>query len=278
VNDGNTGNNYAVTVNAATGTISKAPLGINAITDSKVYDGGTTSAGVVTFAGLVGGDTVSGALQSFGSRNVLGVNGSSLLVTPASYTVNDGNTDNNYAVMVNAAQGTITARGVTGNITVANKNYDSLMIATITGRTLVGVISTDRVSYSGGTVSFDTPNVGTGKTVTGSGLSLSGTDAVNYTVNTTATTTANIIALPIVLPIVVPLGTPIVVLVETQRIKPAIVMPVTSANIFAMASPVCMSVLMAEPANLLTLVPAGGLGVDPAKLVPVIHDLDISPW
>jgi hypothetical protein len=25
-------------------------------------------------------------------------------------------------------------------------------------------------------------------------------------------------------------------------------------------------------------VPAGGLGVDPAKLVPVIHDLDISPW
>ena len=37
-------------------------------------------------------------------------------------------------------------------------------------------------------------NVGTGKTVTVSGISISGTDAGNYTFNTTATTTANITA------------------------------------------------------------------------------------
>jgi hypothetical protein len=88
---------------------------------------------------------------------------------------------------------------------------------------------------------------------------------------------ANIIALPIVLPIIVPLGKPSVVAGETPRIVTVIVMPAIP-NLFALASPVLLSVLIAEPANLLTLVPAGGLGVEPAKLVPVIHDLDISPW
>jgi hypothetical protein len=272
VNDGNTGNNYAVTVNTATGTISKAALGINAVTDARVYDGGIASTGVVSFAGLVGGDTVSGAIQSFGSRNVLGVNGSILLVTPASYTVNDGNMGNNYAVTVNNAQGTITALGITGHITAADRNYDSSMTATITGRTLVGVISPDQVSYSGGTGRFDTSNAGMGKTVTGSGLALSGADAGNYTVNTTATTTANIMALPVLVPFVAPSGKPGVVQVETPLIKPVIVMPVTPANFFELTPPVLLSVLLAEPASLLTLLPGGVPEIDSAALPPIRHD------
>ena len=48
------------------------------------------------------------------------------------------------------------------------------------------------VGYVGGTATFDDKNVGNGKTVTVTGLSLSGADAGNYTVNTTATTTADI--------------------------------------------------------------------------------------
>jgi hypothetical protein len=272
VNDGNTGNNYVVTVNNATGTISPKALGINAVTDTKVYDGGTTSAGVVNFSGLVGGDSVSGAIQSFGSRNVLGANGSTLLVTPGGYTVNDGNTGNNYAVTVNNAQGTITALGITGHITAADKNYDSSMTATITGRTLVGVISPDQVSYSGGTGRFDTSNAGMGKTVTGSGLALSGADAGNYTVNTTATTTANIMALPVLVPFVAPSGKPGVVQVETPLIKPVIVMPVTPANFFELAPPVLLSVLLAEPASLLTLLPGGVPEIDSAALPPIRHD------
>ena len=44
----------------------------------------------------------------------------------------------------------------------------------------------------GGTAAFSDKNVGTGKTVTATGLSLSGADAGNYTVNTTASTTADI--------------------------------------------------------------------------------------
>jgi hypothetical protein len=41
---------------------------------------------------------------------------------------------------------------------------------------------------------FDTKDIGTGKTVTATGLGLSGADAGNYTVNTTATNTADITA------------------------------------------------------------------------------------
>src|SRR5207249_3504238 len=44
------------------------------------------------------------------------------------------------------------------------------------------------------TATFADKNVGPGKTVTVSGLSISGTDAGNYTVNSTATTTATITA------------------------------------------------------------------------------------
>jgi hypothetical protein len=54
------------------------------------------------------------------------------------------------------------------------------------------VLGTDAVTYVGGTASFSDKNVGTGKPVTATGLSLTGADAANYTVNTAATTSANI--------------------------------------------------------------------------------------
>ena len=64
--------------------------------------------------------------------------------------------------------------------------------ATLTTCTLTGVISGDVVTCSG-TATFDTPHVGTGKTVTVTGLTFSGATAGNYTLSsTTATTLASI--------------------------------------------------------------------------------------
>ncbi|MEX0744164.1 MAG: MBG domain-containing protein, partial [Phycisphaeraceae bacterium] len=91
----------------------------------------------------------------------------------------------------------ITARGITGRITADNKVYDATGTATILTRTLTGVLGTDAVSYSGGAALFSDKNVGTDKTVTGSGLGLSGADAGNYTVNATATTQADITPAPL---------------------------------------------------------------------------------
>jgi hypothetical protein len=59
------------------------------------------------------------------------------------------------------------------------------------------VIGTEHVYYVGGTAAFDNRNAGPGKTVTATGLGLSGGDAGNYTVNTTATTTAEVYRLKI---------------------------------------------------------------------------------
>ncbi len=88
----------------------------------------------------------------------------------------------------------VNAKPITGSITADNKVYDGTNTATILTRTLSGVEPGDVVNYVGGTATFSDKNVGIGKTVTATGLSLSGADAANYTFNTTANTTADITA------------------------------------------------------------------------------------
>src|SRR5207247_10114758 len=89
----------------------------------------------------------------------------------------------------------ITKATLTALITANNKIYDATTASTIATRSLSGVIGSDDVSLSGGTATFASKHVGTAKTVTATGLSLSGTGAANYQLaSTTATTTADITA------------------------------------------------------------------------------------
>ena len=85
---------------------------------------------------------------------------------------------------VTVLSGTVTVaqKGVTiTGLGAANKEYDGSKSATITGIAAVaGKVGSDAVTVTGGTATFDNKNVGTGKTVTFSGYSLSGTDAGNY--------------------------------------------------------------------------------------------------
>ena len=90
---------------------------------------------------------------------------------------------------------TLTVNGITSN----NKTYDGLASATSLLNTgsasLSGVIGADAVTLVTGsaTGTFPDKNVGTGRTVTIAGLTLSGTDAANYSL-TQPTTTASITA------------------------------------------------------------------------------------
>jgi hypothetical protein len=87
---------------------------------------------------------------------------------------------------------------VHGAFTGANKTYDGTNTATITSRTVSGVIPGDDVSISDGTATFDSPNAGTGKTVTAAGLTLGGSDATNYdSLPGTLAATANITPKPL---------------------------------------------------------------------------------
>jgi hypothetical protein len=123
VNDGISGNNYSVTTKTASGTITKAPLEISAVTDTKVYDGTTSSNKTPTVSGLQGSsDSVTGLAQAFQSKDVKGANGSTLEVT--SYTVNDGNAGGNYSVTTKTASGTITKAPLEISAVTDTKVYD----------------------------------------------------------------------------------------------------------------------------------------------------------
>jgi len=84
----------------------------------------------------------------------------------------------------------ITAKALTISATGINKVYDGNANASVTlgDNRVAGDVFTD--AYTGAL--FNNKNVGTGKNVSVSGVSISGTDAGNYSFNTTAVTTANI--------------------------------------------------------------------------------------
>src|SRR5208283_1125241 len=95
VNDGNSGLNYSYTYAPVnTGEIDPAPIIVTAVTDSKIYDGTTASAGVptLTAGSLIGGDTAAWT-QTFDTQNV----GTGKTLTPAG-TVSDGNGGANYSI------------------------------------------------------------------------------------------------------------------------------------------------------------------------------------
>ena len=189
--------NYTVN-SEATATANITPLGITGgiTASSRVYDADVDAAITGrTLTGVLGSDVVSyvGGTATFADKDV--ANGKTVTATGLSLSGADAG---NYTVNSEAtATANITPLGITGGITAGNKAYDATTAATITGRTLTGVLGTDSVSYSGGTATFSDKDVANGKTVTATGLILSGADAGNYTANSEATATANITPLGI---------------------------------------------------------------------------------
>jgi hypothetical protein len=117
----------------------------------------------------------------------------------------------------------ITAASLTPVVTVNDKVYDTTTAATIATRSLSGTVyGSDMVQLTGGTAAFADPNVGTGKLVTVTGLSLTGAAAGNYLLtSTTATTTASITPAPVdhlafTVPSSVTAGTPFQITVTAQ--------------------------------------------------------------
>jgi len=180
-----------------TANITVAPLTVAGITvTNKVYDAKTTAglnfAGAV-FVGLAGGDSVSlantNAKGVFANKNV----GTAKVVTISGLTVS-GADAGNYAFSQPApTTGNITSATLTVTAKGVNKIYDGTVAATVTladNRFTGDVLSN---SYVGAT--FASSTVGTNRSVVVTGITVSGTDAANYSLqNTNATTAANITA------------------------------------------------------------------------------------
>ncbi len=176
VNDDNSGGNYTVTTQTASGSIAKATLTIAAGTDSKTYDAGTTSIGTVTVTGLLGSDTVTGKTQAFDSKNA-----GTRTLSVTGYTLNDGNSGGNYTVTTQAASGTIDKAALTIAAGSDNKTYDAGTTSTGTV-TVTGLLGSDTVT--GKSQAFDSKNAGS-RTLSVTGYTLNdGNSGGNYTVTT----------------------------------------------------------------------------------------------
>ncbi len=192
--------NYVLSPASATTTANITPLQITGsfTAQNKVYDG-TTLATIATrsLSGVLGTDVVSltGGTAAFVDKNV----GDGKTVNGTGFSLSGADAGNYTLASASlTATGNITPASVGPVITAQNKVYDGTTAATITGRSLTGVFASDAVNLTGGTAAFVDKNVGNGKTVTGTGFSLSGADAGNYVLSpASATTTANITPLQI---------------------------------------------------------------------------------
>ena len=179
---------------SATANITARPLTVTATGVNKVYDG-TTAATVAFLDNRVPGDIVTDSYPAaaFGDKNV----GTGKLVSVSGISIS-GTDAGNYQLASGTASTTanITARTLAVTATGVNRVYDGTTAATVAflDNRVPGDVFTD--SYTA--AAFGDKNVGTGKPVSVSGISISGTDAGNYqSASRTASTTANITALQI---------------------------------------------------------------------------------
>ncbi len=135
------------------GTISQRLLTLTATTNTKTYDATTTAAATPTVSGLQGSDTATGLTETYDNANV----GTNKMLSVATYTVNDGNSGNNYIVQ--------TVTNLTGVINPATLTYVADPATRLIGAinpiftgTVTGFLGSDNiVNATTGTLLFTSP-------------------------------------------------------------------------------------------------------------------------
>jgi hypothetical protein len=183
ISDGNSGNNYDITyVTNTTGSITQATLTVTAVTGTKVYDGTVTSSGSPTVGTLITGDVVNASpVQVYSTKNV----GANLTLTPSGLTIKDANdadmTANYNIAYTPVSTGTITQASLTVNAVIATKVYDGTVTSSVVPT--VGTLATGDVVNVAPVQVYSTRNVGTGLTLTPSGLTIKDASNANMTAN-----------------------------------------------------------------------------------------------
>ena len=190
------GNYTLVEPTGLTANISAANLTVSGLTAAtKVYDGTVAATlGGTAFVNALGNDTV--ILTGNGSGTFVNKNvGTNKTVNVSGFALSGADAADYTLVEPTNVTASITARPLTISATGINKVYDGSTSAAVT--LADNRVAGDALTTGYTSAAFADANVGTGKTVGVSGISLSGTDAGNYTFNTSATTTANITAAPL---------------------------------------------------------------------------------
>jgi len=165
-------------------------LTVTADNQSKVY-GASVPTLTASITGFVNGETAASiGLTGTPDLSTTSTTNSPVTGSPFTITVTNGTLSGvtNYQfVFVNGLL-TVTPAPLTATITANDKTYDGTTVATIASANLSGIVGNDDVSVSGGSASFASKSAGTAKTVTATGLTLSGAAAGNYQLASTSTT------------------------------------------------------------------------------------------
>ncbi|MFH1201252.1 MAG: YDG domain-containing protein, partial [bacterium] len=163
--------NYIKPINYTTtsGAVTAKPITVTAdSSQTKVY-GASDPTFTYTAPGLVGADTLSGALARASGETV------------NTYAITQGTLANaNYSITFVPANFSITQKQLTISAPslTTSKVYDGDTTAAVTAGSLVGKVGADTVTVSG-VATYDTNAVGTGKTITVV-YTLGGADQANY--------------------------------------------------------------------------------------------------
>ena len=177
----------------------------------KTYDGNTSATlntgnysltGFVTVGGVTEGATVTQTSGTYNDRNVLLANSVSTTLGTSftsglvwgDFTAQSGTNLGNYTLPTSATgAGSIGLRALTVSYTGDNRAYNGSTVATVTTSLTApnGYVSGDDLTVNR-SASFDTKDLGTAKPISVYGVSLSGTDASNYTVSSVGNTTGNV--------------------------------------------------------------------------------------
>jgi hypothetical protein len=186
-------------VTPQTFAVAPIPLTVTGITASdRPYDGTTSATLDTSLASLdtgpvVGTDVVAldttGATGHFAS-DAAGAN-KTVQVAGLALTGADAA---NYTITQPTTQASIGQLGLTVSFVTPPKPYDGTTAASISSCSLATPIGGDNVTCdkTAATATFDTANAGSGKTVTGTGFALAGSDAGNYVIDTVNTSSANV--------------------------------------------------------------------------------------
>ena len=171
--------NYLLTQPTCSGNITKKPITITAVADTKTYNGTTSSSGLptITSGAIASGDTEPIWTQTFNTKHIGTGN---KIMTPAGKVLSDGNIGNNYAyTYATVSTGTINKRPITVTAEPDTKTFDGNTSSVGIPLVISGTIATGD-SEPTWTQTFDNRTVGINKTLTPAGLVNDGNGGNNY--------------------------------------------------------------------------------------------------
>jgi hypothetical protein len=181
INDGNSGNNYNILYTSnTTGVITARDINVTAQTDSRIYNGTTSSSVVPVVDALQTGDVIGTVpAQAYVTKHA----GTNKTLTASGLVINDGNSGNNYNIQyVNNSTGIISKRELDVTAQHDERVYNGTTSSSVVP--VVGTLQTGDVIGTMPTQTYNTKNVGTNKILTPAGLLINdGNGGLNYLVH-----------------------------------------------------------------------------------------------